>query len=69
MVEITDTSRAAGRPPHQVGRKTSAGRLQDPGIKDGTLIQMYGATESYSGIALDKKCPRIGHPESYYKFD
>ena len=38
-VEITVTSRAAGWPRHQFGRKISAGRLLEPGIRDGTSFQ------------------------------
>ena len=34
--DITVTSRAAGRPPDQLGRKMSAGRLLVPGIREGT---------------------------------
>ena len=39
MVEMTVTSMAAGWPRFQLGRKTSAGRLMDPGIRDGTSLR------------------------------
>ena len=38
-VEITVTSRAADRPLHQFGRKTSAGMLEDPGIRAWTSLR------------------------------
>ena len=51
IVEITETSRAAGRPRSQLGRKISAGRDWEPGMRDGNSF--LGAKAAVS--AAEKK--------------
>ena len=69
IVEITVTSKAAGWPRFQQGRKMSAGRLWELGMRDGTSLRGASAadwaaekTASRSALCLRILSPFPPHP-------